>query len=232
MWSSVIEPRSMGKACTLVVASTLALLAAFAAPQSVHAEPDPAPSPATKKHAQELFVRGVALTKENRWGDALAAFEQSSRLYQHPGTTFNLGYCERGMGRFTRARERFREALAMDAETPNKAELDDEVRDAATRYLREAEQRIGRIQLTLPEPNVKLGVDGRPLATAEGEGPAVGGTREPGPPGARPFLHAERRGRRRQTRVDPGGARWPLRTDRSARRGRQDGHRRAPVSTA
>lgn len=136
---------------------------------------------ATKQHAQDLFVRGVSLSKQNRWRDALAAFEESGRLYPHPRTRFNIGYCERGLGRWTRARKRFREAIEMDRATPAKDELSATMKDAADRYLRDAEASIGAIELRLPESGTKVSIDGRPIERlASGRG--VAGTREPGPP--------------------------------------------------
>ena len=53
--------------------------------------------------ARQAFRRGAALAAEGRWRDALAAFEESASLRSHAKTTYNLGYCERAIGRPTRA---------------------------------------------------------------------------------------------------------------------------------
>src|SRR5881392_4012959 len=61
--------------------------------------------------ARQKFVEGAALVKNAQWADAETAFEESARLHPHAVTTFNIGACERAMGRYTRARALFRHAL-------------------------------------------------------------------------------------------------------------------------
>src|SRR5579859_6898324 len=58
--------------------------------------------------ARQKFVEGAALVKNAQWADAETAFEESARLHPHAVTTFNIGACERAMGRYTKARALFR----------------------------------------------------------------------------------------------------------------------------
>ena len=48
--------------------------------------------------ARAAFMEGNALAKNARWGDALARFEASAKLRPHPGTTYNIGVCQRALG--------------------------------------------------------------------------------------------------------------------------------------
>ena len=50
--------------------------------------------------ARDAFRLGSTLAKQGRWSDALAAFERSARLKEHPVTTYNLAYCARALGQF------------------------------------------------------------------------------------------------------------------------------------
>src|SRR5688572_29232364 len=70
----------------------------------------------TLVRAREGFLLGTALAREGQWLDALAAFERSARLRAHPVTTYNLAYCERALGRYTRAQQLFNLALSEHAE--------------------------------------------------------------------------------------------------------------------
>ena len=54
----------------------------------------------TTAEARRLYAEGIALSKSMQWSDALAAFEKSRLLRPHPATTFNIGYCQRALGRF------------------------------------------------------------------------------------------------------------------------------------
>src|SRR5438105_15910276 len=71
----------------------------------------------TVMKARRLFVTGAEQVKREEWADALSAFEQSAALRPHAVTTYNLGVCERALGRYTRARANFEHALAESAAT-------------------------------------------------------------------------------------------------------------------
>jgi hypothetical protein len=156
------------------------LLAAEAAAAPGPDKPDaPAEAPEVQE-ARDAFRLGVSLVKQGQWSDALAAFERSLRLKPDAVTAFNVGYCERALGRLTRARRSFSNALATGELPADKA--------VETRgYLAEIEARLARAVTTLSPPGATVAVDGRPLEAPAGgaTGPEiVAGTRDPGPPEA------------------------------------------------
>jgi tetratricopeptide (TPR) repeat protein len=156
-----------------------------AGPAAAGPEP-PAPGAVSEapeiQDARDAYRLGVSLIKQGQWNDALAAFERSFRLKPDAVTAFNIGYCERALGRLTRARASFRRALAAPELPPDKAA-------EARGYVAEVESRLSRVVLTLSPAGASVAVDGRPLEVSHDGGdpraPAaelVAGTREPGPP--------------------------------------------------
>lgn len=146
------------------------------------AEPADAPhsEQVRRDRARELFTRGAELATEERYQEALAAFEQSARLFPHASTSYNIAFSERALGRVTRARKHLRDAIARDARHAGK-ELTPEQRAASEQLLAELEQRVARVRITLEPATLRLAVDGRPLETGE-RGVMLAGTREPGDP--------------------------------------------------
>ena len=153
------------------------VLGALAAVRPAAAQPA---SDATIAEAREAFRVGSALAKQAEWVDALASFERSAKLKPHAVTTYNIAFCERALGHFTRARRAFQRALA----APEK-ELPPELSTEELGYLAEIDQRVARVTVDLARPGAALAVDGRPLEITGGS-PAhpelTAGTREPGPP--------------------------------------------------
>ena len=49
--------------------------------------------------ARAEFTTATDHVKNARWGEALAAFERSATLRPHSITTYNIGACERALGR-------------------------------------------------------------------------------------------------------------------------------------
>lgn len=177
---------------------------------------------AAKAQARAEFQRASELAKAESWVDALATFQRSHELFAHPSTLFNIGMCERVLGRFTRARENLKAALA-DAALPSS------LADEARAYLGEIEGLLTHVTVELSPPEAGIAVDGRPLSIEPGaKSPAmVAGIRPPGPgepappsregrpgvfelvvdPGTRVFV-LSRKGFRdivRQERLAPGG---------------------------
>ena len=54
--------------------------------------------------ARRYFQQGIAHVRKSEWAEAHDAFEKSTALRPHAVTTYNLGACQRAMGRYTRAR--------------------------------------------------------------------------------------------------------------------------------
>jgi hypothetical protein len=131
--------------------------------------------------AREAFRLGSALARQGQWTEALAAFERSAHHHSHPVTTYNLGYVERALGRYTRARK----LLTMALEDSSGA-LPEELATQARGYLAEAERKIARVAVTVGDGVEGVTLGGRPLeilpGTPEGRPVLVAGTAEAGAP--------------------------------------------------
>ncbi|HYP97654.1 MAG TPA: tetratricopeptide repeat protein [Polyangiaceae bacterium] len=158
-------------------------LAQTPAAQSV-AEEAPTEPTDRKTEARESFLLGAGLARQGQWVDALVAFERSYRLHPHPTTLFNIGFCERALGRFTRARKSFRAALSTNS--VDKQSLQPDLATDAKGYLQEVESRIVRATVVIRQPSLRITVNGRPLEaeTSQPQGQTffVAGTRDSGPP--------------------------------------------------
>jgi hypothetical protein len=141
------------------------------------------------RSAREAFVRGAALARQGRWSEALEAFEQSYALRKHPITSYNLGYCERAVGHYTRAHKMLNRALREHA-SGELGILPEHLVQLAHHYLAEADSRMARVEATLSPPDARVLVDGRPLeqelevaleSRAPSEVTLLAGTRDPAP---------------------------------------------------
>ncbi|HET7539855.1 MAG TPA: tetratricopeptide repeat protein [Polyangiaceae bacterium] len=134
------------------------------------------------EQARSAFNHGIELAKEGRWVDALAELSKSNALRPHAVTTYNIGYCERSLGRYTRARKMLAKAL-LDNQASGGQELPDDLIAAATNYLSETEQQIATIRVSIAPETAMLKVDGRPLELVSKGNPrpvASAGTRDVG----------------------------------------------------
>jgi hypothetical protein len=139
--------------------------------------------------ARQAFLEGVELTHKSQWGDALTAFERSARLRPHAVTSFNLGACERALGRYVRARHWFLLTLEQNDKSA-KRELSEALAAEAAAMLGELDRIVATLDVTVSPANAAIAVDGRPLEVAQagsgaqsgGGGPLfLAGTRSPGP---------------------------------------------------
>jgi PEGA domain len=130
--------------------------------------------------ASQSFARGNELAREEKWGEALAAFEASLQLRAHALTLYNIGVCERVLGRATRARERFRAALGRDT---GGTELPPSIREEVLGFIAEYTRMLPRVQVQLDPKDAGIAVDGRPLREYREEGRLVleAGVLAPGP---------------------------------------------------
>jgi hypothetical protein len=143
-----------------------------APPSAAPAAPDP-----RTEQARDAFLLAIQLTKRGQWVEALAEFERSSFLRPNARTTYDIAYCERALGRLTRAKKHFLAALSM-----SEGELAESA-DEARGYLAEIESRLSRALITVA-PGTAVAVDGRPLEVVTARGThveLVAGTRDPGP---------------------------------------------------
>jgi hypothetical protein len=142
--------------------------------------------------ARQLFVAGTDRVKHARWAEALDAFERSAKLRPHPVTSYNIGACERALGRYTRARAAFLGALETRSGGRGDADaLPDVLRTEARGLVDEIDRLVARVAVTIEPAEATITVDGRPLAvlvtspsspsSPSSEPTLVAGTAEPGP---------------------------------------------------
>lgn len=185
--ATVLKRRAL---CMMVTIGLSAL-----APSVATAEPTPVPAPTPAPaedpkvvEARAEYVRGNELAKSTQWAQALTAFERSSALRPHALTTYNMAVCERALGRFTRARELFGAAIAVESKEPG--QLPPSRLEDSRGYIKELDDALVVLEVTLDPGDTAIALDGRPLtfaADAEGKGPhAVGGVAAPGAPEAPP----------------------------------------------
>jgi|HubBroStandDraft_1064217.scaffolds.fasta_scaffold53879_1 hypothetical protein len=133
--------------------------------------------------ARIRFNEGTDRARHGDWPEALVAFERSEALHPHPVTVYNIGYCERALGRSMRARKMFGKALA-DNVARGGVELPEELATAAQTYLGELEQQVAHTVISISPEGASIAVDGRPLERAVVEKPRPvlwAGTQGPGP---------------------------------------------------
>src|SRR5439155_897636 len=165
-------------ACAASFAGSWAHEAGAQSPPQEEATSDP-----NVAEARTAFKEGTALARQAQWGEALLAFEHSARLRPHTFTTYNLGYCERALGRYTRARKFLAKALA-ENEARGGTALSADVATDAKKYLAEIDERIARVAVSLAPADAAVSVDGRPLemVAADRTTPVLAaGTRDLGP---------------------------------------------------
>lgn len=160
--------------------ATFALAFAFAA---VAADARADESSAASE-AREAFRKGAELAKDAQWSAALASFERSSRLRPHPGTTYNIGICERALGQYVRARRTFGRALEQRA--AGEGDLPEPTLTEIQKLRTEIDGLVGSLDVTLLPADARVAVDGQPLepiAAPSGAGVPVvlAGTLPPGP---------------------------------------------------
>jgi hypothetical protein len=142
--------------------AALATTARAQTESSVHERPAEvaALEPAGVLEAREAFRLGSALAKQAQWSEALSAFQRSAELKPHPVTTYDVGYCQRALGRPASAYESFGAALDWTASADV---LPEDIAAQARAFLTEAEGRIVRVSVSLPAGVLSLRVDGAAL---------------------------------------------------------------------
>ena len=144
--------------CFIVLLTVLLSLIALVIPQRAAAEPEVTDDVSI---ARAEYAQGNELARAMSWGEALGAFESSLRARPHALTLYNIGVCERVLGRATRARERFQEALARAERDPS--ELAPSLREEVAGFIAEYERLLARVPVKLAPKGAGLAVDGRPL---------------------------------------------------------------------
>lgn len=151
----------------------------IASSQAAHADDDPQVSA-----ARDEFVRGTDFVHKSQWAEALAAFERSAKLKPHAITTYNIGYCERALGRYTRAKETL-EAALKENDASGGAQLAPGLVTDTQGYLDQIKSLLSVADIKLEPAEAAITVDGRPLL-AGADGTLIAGIRAPGPGEAAP----------------------------------------------
>lgn len=133
------------------------------------------PSAQDGDRAREEFRAGARAIEQSEWAAALAAFERSLALKSHALTIYNIGVCQRYIGRYTLASQTLRQALARGE---GNGELPDLFREQAKAYVDEIDRKLARITVTLSPAEATTAFDGRPLMPAGAE--HVAGVAPPG----------------------------------------------------
>jgi hypothetical protein len=159
------------RASSLALATTLAGVSAFGQTTSETAAAPPGSDPAqaaqdpTVDQARDAFTLGTSLANQGEWPEALRAFERSSKLRPHPVTTYNVAYCERSLGHYTRAYKLFLRSLA-EHDSGATGKLPDDLLALAKSYGSEVEHRLAHVFVRIATPGTAVSVDGRPLEAA------------------------------------------------------------------
>lgn len=198
-------------ALALLVATSVVSSAAHAqgpaAPPPAAPAPPPtapvapgAPSDEQKAAATAKYSEGVELVKKLQWSEGLAAFEASYKIAPTPAALFNIGTCERALGRYVRSRDTLMRALAEDQARGGK--LPEATVTEARGYVAEMDRVIATIALTVEPAGAAIAIDGRPLAplpgtASDGTPRVAAGVAPPGPGATTP-------GPRFEVVLDPG----------------------------
>lgn len=154
----------------VAVLSVFCLLSSSLALPALAAPPSVSDAPNVVK-ARELFVKGTTLVQSAQWAEALDAFEQSNELRPHPTTVYNIGACERALGRYTVARDRLQRAISPESSANGK--LPESLRTEAKGYLAELDRLLVRVDLIVAPTDASITVDGRPLAATQSDEGAI-----------------------------------------------------------
>ena len=155
---------------------TSLLVLLLALPTLARAEDDPKVT-----EGRAFFARGAELVASAQWAEALAAFEQSAAVRAHPITTYNIGACERALGRYTRARAHFEKALA-ESDTA-KGLLPPSLAVDARAYVDQIEGLVAHASVVIEPKEARIAVDGSPLEfrpSKDGSLVAIAGLLGPG----------------------------------------------------
>jgi hypothetical protein len=172
-----------------VVAAAVALLVAAS---SSAAPPASSPPDADRvAEARRLFSTGTQLVREARWHEALTAFAASYGHVRHPVTLFNVGACERALGRYTRARDAFARALASGSAPDDGGAPPAALAAELRTLLAELDGLLVHAEFEVDPADARVAVDGRPLARTSDGAVLWAGLADPGPPAPLPSARVE-----------------------------------------
>ena len=116
-----------------------------------------------KDKAQELLSEGNRLVREGDFGTALVKYRTAYELYPSPKLLINIGTALRHTGRNADAAATYERYLADPGADPAR-------RDELTKLLQELDRLVGRLEVEAAEPDVRISVDGQPIALVDRHG--------------------------------------------------------------
>jgi hypothetical protein len=147
---------------------------------------------AAVSEARARFTEGVALAEAGKHDEARLKFQQAAAVLKAPPVLFNLARSEQLTGHDYEAMDHYKQFLRASA---NAANVTDEQRAQAKKFIQELGPRVGQIDVDAP-PNSRISIDGKALDESPKEPIAV-------PPG-RHVVEAAREGKIKSISVDCG----------------------------
>jgi len=134
------------------------LLVALSCPviASAQTEEEPVERADAEAMAREHFTRGVELSRQERWGEALEYFRRSRALVERPSTTFNIALALLRLGHPTEGRATLEEYLAQS----EGLEREEARRAQAPELMELANSSIAELTLEVAPPEAELRIDG------------------------------------------------------------------------
>ncbi|MDB4994319.1 MAG: TonB-dependent receptor [Myxococcaceae bacterium] len=117
---------------------------------------------AARAQSRTLFTSGATALDDGRPGDALAYFQRAYGLYPHYATLYNIGLCQRALGRTVESVTAFMKFLDVGADA-----VSPEQRATATRLIKEGQAKIVLATIKVTPSSAKIQVDGKPLEGRE-----------------------------------------------------------------
>jgi hypothetical protein len=142
--------------------AALVAAACVARPLWAQTTPEKPPEAEATERGHQAFVRGVELTRQEQWGDALTAFQEAAAARDAPRVEFNIAYCLRALGRYVAARKVLKRVLA-DPTGLDPSQIED-----ARAYLADSNKLVAHAQVTLDPVTAVVTIDGRALEADAG----------------------------------------------------------------
>jgi hypothetical protein len=112
-----------------------------------------------RDEARGHYEAGIAHVERAEWREAHAEFVRAQELFASPHNVYNIGQCERALGRYVAARATFVRFLAIADGSQY-----DTLRESARGYLVELASRVAHLRVTVRPARAEVAVDGKPAA--------------------------------------------------------------------
>lgn len=124
---------------------SLVLLLALGCVPQAHAGDPVEPSAADIATAREMFREGARLASEEKWEEALDAYQRSMALRPSNLTRYSIAVVQERLGKLIEAMENLREFIVSDHDSTTRRYV-----PAAQETLQNLEGRIGRVKVVIP----------------------------------------------------------------------------------